>query len=104
MAVMERERWTDERIDERFNRVDADIGGLRTEMRKGFEQIDRRFEQIDRRFEQIDKRFDQIDKRFERVDDKFDAMQRNMTTWFNALFLTILASLITGVFAVASFT
>lgn len=97
MAVMERERWTDERIGERFNRVDADIGGLRTEMRKGFEQIDKRFEQIDKRFEQID-------KRFERVDDKFDAMQRNMTTWFIALFSTILASLITGVFAVASLT
>jgi len=104
MAVMERERWTDERIDERFNRVDADIGGLRTEMRKGFDRIDKRFDQIDKRFDQIDKRFERVDKRFERVDDKFDAMQRNMTTWFIALFSTILASLITGVFAVASLT
>lgn len=112
MAVMERGRWTDERIDERFNRVDADIGGLRMETRKGFEQIDKRFDQIDKRFEQfekrfdqIDRRFEQIDKRFERVDDKFDAMQRemnlrfeavqrNMTYWFISLFSIIVVSLV----------
>lgn len=83
MAVMERERWTDERLDKAFDRVDADIRELRVEMRRGFEQID---------------------KRFERVDDRFDALQRNMTTWFIALFSTILASLITGLFAVISLT
>jgi len=106
MAVMARERWTDERIDERFDRVDADIGGLRMEMRKGFEQIDKRFdqidkrfeqfekrfdqidkrfEQVDKRFEQIDKRFERVDKRFERVDDKFDAMQREMNLRFESV-------------------
>lgn len=94
MTVMERERWTDERIDERFKRVDADIGGLRVEMREGFERIDKRFEQVDKRFEQVD-------KRFERLEDKFDALQQNMTTWFIALFSTILASLITAVIAFA---
>ncbi len=83
MAVMARERWTDERLDKAFDRVDADLRELRVEMRRGF---------------------DQIDKRFERVDDKFDSLQRNMTTWFVALFSTILASLITGVFAMISLT
>jgi uncharacterized protein YhaN len=90
MAVMARERWTDERLDKAFDRVDADLRELRVEMRRGFDQIDKRFEQID--------------KRFERVDDKFDSLQRNMTTWFVALFSTILASLITGVFAIISLT
>jgi hypothetical protein len=87
MAVMEREGWTDERLDEAFNRIDGDIRELQVEMRRGFEQID--------------KRFDRIDRRFERVDDRFFAIQRNMTTWFVALFSTILGSLATAVYAFA---
>ena len=86
-VMMPRERWADERIDEAFDRVDGEIRELRVEVRKGFEQVDKRFEQVD--------------KRFERIEDKFDAMQRNMTTWFVALFSTILASLATAVFALA---
>lgn len=105
MAVMERPRWTDERIEERFDRVDTDIRGLRTEMKEGFAQIDKRFDQFEKRFEQVDKRFEQIDKRFERVDDRFvsmqsemnlrfEAVQRNMTLWFVSLFSTIIAATI----------
>jgi len=67
MAVMAREKWTDEHLDKVFDRVDADLRELRVEMRKGF---------------------DRVDKKFERVDDKFDALQRNMTTWFIAMFST----------------
>jgi hypothetical protein len=89
MVAMARERWTDERLDKAFDRVDADLRELRVEMRRGFEKIDKRFEQID--------------KRFERVDDKFDAMQRNMMTWFVALFSTII-SLAVAVIAAISFT
>jgi hypothetical protein len=81
MAVMERSRWTDERIDERFDRVDTDIRALRTEVKEGFARID--------------KRFDTIDKRFERVDDKFDAVQRNMLVCF----VTLNASFIGGLIA-----
>jgi archaellum component FlaC len=87
MTVMERDRWTDERIDERFDRVDADIRGLRTGMKEGFEQIS--------------KRFDQVDKRFERVDDKFDAVQRNMTTWAIALLSTIVSLNVAVIAAIA---
>lgn len=98
MAVMERERWTDERIDERFNRVDADIGGLRIEMRKGFEQIDKRFDQIDKRFEQVDKRFERVDDKFDAMQRemnlRFEAVQRNMTYWFISLFSIIVVSLV----------
>lgn len=101
---MPRERWTDERLDEAFDRIDGEIRELRVEMRAGFDRIDKRFDQMDKRFEQIDKRFEQIDQRFERVDERFervndkfdtmqtemtarfDAVQRNMTTWAIALF------------------
>jgi ribosome recycling factor len=77
MAVMERGRWTDERIDDLaervergFSEVKGEVRDLRTEMKNGFGQID---------------------KRFERVDDKLDAVQRNMMTWGIALFSTIVS-------------
>lgn len=94
MVVMARERWTDERIDERFDRIDTDIRELRMEMRTGFEQIDKRFQRVDERFEVIQRE----------MTARFDAVQRNMTTWFVALFSTILAGLLTGLFALISLT
>lgn len=102
MVVMPRERWTDEKLDKAFGRVDGDLHELRMEMRKGFEKIDQRFEemdkrfdQVDKRFEQVDKRFEQVDKRFEAMDARFDAVQRNM---FIGL-VTINATLVGGLFA-----
>ena len=86
-----RESWTDERLDDLnqkvdagFDRVDADIRGLRLEtktefvalrgeMKAGFDRIDERFERIDERFE---KRFERIDERFERIDERFDSLHR----------------------------
>jgi archaellum component FlaC len=100
MAVtLPRERWTDEQLDKAFGRIDGDIGEMRVEMKQRFEKVDLRFEQVDQRFEQIDKRFEQIDRRFERVEDKFDGMQRNMTTWFIALFASIVVSPLISAFA-----
>jgi archaellum component FlaC len=104
MAVMmPRERWTDARIDKAFDRVDADIRELRTEMRNGFELIDRRFDQIDARFDQIDerfgevnKRFEKIDTRFERIDDRFYNLQRNMMTWFISGMVVVLVAIISA--------
>jgi predicted nuclease with TOPRIM domain len=95
MVVMSRERWTDEKLDKAFGRIDGDLRELRVEMRKGFEQIDQRFEQIDKRFEQIDKRFEQVDNRFERLETRFDAMQRNMILCFVTINATLIGGLIT---------
>jgi uncharacterized protein YhaN len=105
MVVMPRERWTDEKLDKAFGRIDGDLRELRVEMRKGFEKIDQRFEEMDKRFEQVDKRMDQIDKRFEQVDkrferfeDKFDGLQQNMNTWFTGLSFAIIGSLVAALF------
>jgi hypothetical protein len=98
MAVMERERWTDERIDERFNGVDADNRELRTEMREGFERIEKRFDQFERRFERVDDRFDSVQRE---MTARFDAVQRNMMTWFVALFSTIISLAVTAAIAFA---
>lgn len=42
MAVMARDSWTDERLDDLNHRVD-----------RGFDQVDRRFDSVDRRFEEV---------------------------------------------------
>ncbi|HEU4944437.1 MAG TPA: hypothetical protein VFT10_04675 [Solirubrobacterales bacterium] len=98
------ERWTDGRMDDLsakvdelgcrmengFNRLDADIRALRddtksefgavrgemkkestavrAEMKEGFEAVDKRFDTVDKRFEKVDERFEAIDARFERLD------------------------------------
>jgi archaellum component FlaC len=109
MVVMPRERWTDEKLDKAFGRIDGDLRELRVEMRKGFEKIDqrfeemdKRFEQMDKRFDQMDKRFDQMDKRFERVDDRFETLQRTMGIWFLTLTGAIIGSLIAGIITALS--
>ena len=92
MAVMAREAWTDERLDDLragvengFGRVDAEICELRSEMN-------------DLRSE--------MKKGFERVDAKFDALQSEMNARFESMqrttiigFVTLFASMIGGVFA-----
>jgi tetrahydromethanopterin S-methyltransferase subunit G len=95
MAVMARERWTDEQLDKAFGRADGDLREIRVEMRKGFEHIDQRFEQIDQRFEQMEKRFDKVDERFDKVDKRFD----QIITWLVSLSCTIIGSLVAGVIA-----
>ncbi|HEV2857414.1 MAG TPA: hypothetical protein VGW80_03305 [Solirubrobacterales bacterium] len=109
MAVMARERWTDEQLDKAFGRVDGDLRELRVEMRKGFEQIDQRFEQMDRRFDEVDKRFEQVDKRFEQMDKRFEQFDRrfeqfdrrfeSMFSWFAGLSCAIIGSLAAGIIA-----
>jgi hypothetical protein len=85
MVVMPRERWTDEKLDKAFGRIDGDLRELRVEMRKGFEQVDQRFDQVDKRFEQVDKRFDRLEDSFGRLE-----------IWFGTLCCTIIGGLIAG--------
>lgn len=78
MAVMAREAWTDERLDDLnarvekgFDRVDTDIRELRSEMKTGFAE----------------------------VNGRIDSMQRTMIIGFVTLFASIVASVIGGVLA-----
>lgn len=101
MVVMPRERWTDEKLDKAFGRIDGDLRELRVEMRKGFEKIDQRFEEMDRRFEQVDRRFEQVDRRFEQVDKRFEQMDRRFEA-MDARFHTVQQNMVAGF--VATFT
>jgi hypothetical protein len=82
VTAMERPRWTDERLDKAFGRIDADIRELRVEVRGGFERADKRFEALDTKF-----------------DTKFDSLQRTLIIGFVTLFASIVASVIGGTIA-----
>lgn len=82
-----RESWTDERLDDLnqrvgagFDRIDADIRGLRVETRTEFValrgEMKAGFDRVDRRFEGIDQRFDRVDQRFDSINERFDALHR----------------------------
>jgi hypothetical protein len=81
MAVMAREAWTDERLDDLNGRVEKGFDGVKGEVR-------------DLRAE-MNSRFNSIDARFNAVDARFDAMQRTMIIGF----ASIVASVIGGVIA-----
>lgn len=82
MAVMAREAWTDERLDD-FK-----------------ENVNRRFDEVDKRFDKVDKRFDKVDARLDKIDARFDSMQRTMIICFATLLASIWASVIGAVLAV----
>ncbi|HEU4706491.1 MAG TPA: hypothetical protein VFS64_04840 [Solirubrobacterales bacterium] len=73
MAVMAREAWTDERLDDfraevnrRFDSVEADIRELRSEIKASFAEVDKRI----------------------------DSMQRTMIVCFSGMTASIVASII----------
>jgi hypothetical protein len=69
MAVMAREAWTDERLDD-----------LK--------------ENVNQRFDEVDKRFDKVDARLDRIDGRIDSMQRTMIICFSGMTTSIVASVI----------
>ncbi len=58
-------------VADQLTSLDANVAGLRIEMRSGFERIDERFVRIDERFAHIDEQFAHIDERFEGIDERF---------------------------------
>jgi hypothetical protein len=78
MAVMAREAWTDERLDDLNARVE-----------KGFDEV--KGEIRDLRSE--------MNARFAAVDARFDAMQRTMVIGFASIAASIVASVIGAVLA-----
>jgi hypothetical protein len=76
MAVMmPREKWTDGRIDEKFERIDADIRGLRGDIKDLRTEMNARF-----------------DAMRESIDARFDAQNRNMMAGFFMVIVTVIGS------------
>jgi hypothetical protein len=83
MAVMARETWTDERLDD-----------LKENVNQRFDVVDRRFDEVDKRFDKVDRRFDKVDARLDRIDARIDSMQRTMIICFSGMTTSIVASVI----------
>lgn len=85
MAVMAREQWTDQRLDD-----------LKESVNQRFDQVDKKFEQVDMDIREL--RSD-MKTGFAEVNARFDAMQRMMVVGFVTLFTGIVASIITAILA-----
>lgn len=77
------ESWTDERLDDRFDRVDADLRAVRTELGTFGVETNERFDKLEARLE----------KRFDRWEERFDRWQR--------LMFSIMATLAIGLLTIA---
>lgn len=74
MAVMAREAWTDERLDDLAKRMDTGFGEVKCEVRELRGEIGA-------------------------LNTRFDSMQQTMVIGFITLFVSIVASVIGGVLA-----
>jgi tetrahydromethanopterin S-methyltransferase subunit G len=93
-----RQSWTDERLDDLnqrmdngFARVDADIRALNVKLDDRFDRLSERF---DDRFDRMNERFDE---RFDGLNAKFDAMQRTMLQVGGAMIAALVGALATVV-------
>lgn len=78
MAVMARESWTDERLDD-----------LKAEMSHRFDAVDQRFDSVDQRFEVAEARmtegFSRVDADIRELRFEMKEMQRTMSNGFMTL-------------------
>ncbi len=90
MAVMPRESWTDERLDD-----------FRGEVNRRFDEVYRRFDETDRRIDETNRRIDETNQRmeegfaamraeFQRVNDRLDALHHMLYRGMIALIVGLL--------------
>lgn len=92
MAVMERDAWTDERLDDLAKRMDKGFDETKGEIREVKGEVSELRKEMNSRFGSLDARFNSIDARF-------DAMQRTMILGFAGVAGSIAASVIGGIIA-----
>ena len=80
MAVMAREAWTDERLDD-----------FRGEVNRRFDEVDKRFDKVDKRFERIEA---EMKAGFAEVNARFDSMQRTMIVCFSGMTASIVGAIL----------
>ena len=86
-----RESWTDERLDDGFDRVDADLRSIRGQVSSLRTETMMRFDYLEDRFGKFEERFDRYEERFDRFDDKFDRWQRLTVSILGGLVIGLLA-------------
>jgi len=94
LAVMAREAWTDERLDD-----------FKENVNQRFDEVGKRFDRfeaaVDARFDKVDKRFDKFEAEtkagFAELHARFDSMQQTIIICFTGMTATIVASVIGAV-------
>jgi hypothetical protein len=85
MAVMAREAWTDQRLDDLSANVD-----------KRFDRVDHRFDRVEADIREVK---GEIREFRAETNARFDSLQRTMIIGFVTLFASIVASVISGILA-----
>ena len=108
MAVMTREKWTDERLDDLaglvdrgFAEVKGEIRDLRTEVNGSFDSVNGRFDSFQA---EMNSRFDsfqtEMNSRFDsfqtEMNSRFDSMQRTMVIGFASIVASVVGAVVAG--------
>jgi predicted nuclease with TOPRIM domain len=97
-----RKSWTDERLDDGFDRVDADLRAVRAEVsafrvetNERFDRLEGRANSHDGRFDRLEDRFSTFEERFDRLEDRFDGWQRGQLQVGGGVIVALLGILVT---------
>jgi tetrahydromethanopterin S-methyltransferase subunit G len=101
VAVMARETWSDERLDDLKENVNQRFDGVDERFDRHEAAVNARFDEVDKRFDKVDKRFDKIEAEtkagFGELHARFDSMQQTIIICFTGMTATIVASVIGAV-------
>jgi hypothetical protein len=79
---METVAWADERLSERFARIDDRFDHLERRMEDRFVEVNRRIDQLSgettRRFDEVDRRFDKVERAVISLDDRMTALNATL--------------------------
>jgi ribosome recycling factor len=103
MAVMARENWTDERLDDLAKRIDqgfdsskVEIRDLRADMDKGFGEVKAEIREVKGEIREVG---DEVSELRQEMNARFDSMQRTLIACFAGLAGSIAASAIGALLA-----
>jgi peptidoglycan hydrolase CwlO-like protein len=91
MAVMAREAWTDERLDDLNAKVEKGFGEVKGELRDLRKETKAESQELRA---EVNVRFNSIEGRFNSIDARFDALQRTMVLGVVSMSATIVGALL----------
>lgn len=90
--MVPRETVTEHRLDALEKKVDEGFDRLEANSKARDEGLDRRFEEVNDRFDRLDARFEKMDARFEKMDDRFHALNRTLIAGAVAIVVALIGS------------
>jgi hypothetical protein len=94
MAVMEKNAWTDARLDDLNARVGKGFDEVKGEVRELRTEMNARFTAMESRFTAIDERFNSFDARFDSMQRSFESLQRTLVVGVITMSASIFGALI----------